>query len=393
MTTALCLIGKTGRAYALTILLAASAATSAIAAESVSELKTGGLLFSNIGDRSAVVLDSEDIRLSPERVSFKYKLSTTAQAPVSIDLLFPYPDLDFADPDASFALPGSDPANFVAAVLKIGGAAAPLAVTQAASLDGKDITAKLRQAKLPLVPVGGFQNQLEALPQETRQKLIADGLIKEVGTTVDGKPLLFPVWTVKTEGKRNVAINPGKPLVVELTYLASAGISQDTPLRKALRDQKSLASAVAERKSSYCIDNAFLGGVDAIAGADEANVARMRELRLRLSLRNSSEADLPATAFTLTVDKGKATRIVTFCSDNLKKVGPTTFKTTMTNFVPKPDFGILLLDGDAPRRPAPPPPAPLAAPATLPTAPPAAQPATSPFQLRLPVQRLSPNQP
>ena len=323
-------------------------AGAAPASESLIELTTGGLDFGKIADPASIVLESEDVRVSQSNVSFRYRLSTPGPALARVDLTFHYPKLDFSDPDATYAIPGADPVNFLDAKVKIGGASVGLSLSQSATLDGKDVTPALRNAKLPLVPVGAFRSQIEAVPPAVRQTLQADGLIKEVGRTIDGKPLLFPAWSVRTEGTRSITIEPGKPVDIELGYVPSVGISQDSPLRKALRDNKGLAANVAAHRSAFCTDRPFLKGLDAMAGGDEANTARITELRIRLLMRNAAAPPLPAVAYRLSVDKGKPSRIVSFCSDNLQKTSPTTFVATLSNYSPKPQFNVLMIESEAP---------------------------------------------
>jgi hypothetical protein len=44
------------------------------------------------------------------------------------------------------------------------------------------------------------------------------------------------------------------------------------------------------------------------------------------------------------VDKGKATNIVSFCADGVKKIGPTQFEMRVTNFTPAANFYVLILE-------------------------------------------------
>jgi hypothetical protein len=319
----------------------------ACAAESLMELTTGGLDFDKASGSAPVVLESEDVAVSLARVRFKYRLSTPGPAPVLVEATFHYPDLDFSDPDASYAIPGSDSVNFLDAKLKIAGAPAALSLSQTASFDDKNVTRALAKAGLPLVPVGDFQSRLAAAVP-LRQSLEAGGLIKEVGTSAEGEPLLAPTWTVKTVGVFRTTLQPAKPVEIELAYRPSVGFRPDSFLRKALRDNKDLAADAAEQMRMFCSDPAFLKGLDAIAGAGEANVARIRELRIRILLRNPPGPPMPAVAYRLSVDKGKASRIVSFCAQNLIKTSPTTFVANLSNYVPQPDFNLLVIEGEAP---------------------------------------------
>ncbi|RWX61252.1 DUF4424 domain-containing protein, partial [Mesorhizobium sp. M4B.F.Ca.ET.089.01.1.1] len=48
--------------------------------------------------------------------------------------------------------------------------------------------------------------------------------------------------------------------------------------------------------------------------------------------------------FKLTIDKGSPKNLVSFCGDNVRKVGPTTFEMTAKDFYPEHDIDILLLE-------------------------------------------------
>jgi hypothetical protein len=51
----------------------------------------------------------------------------------------------------------------------------------------------------------------------------------------------------------------------------------------------------------------------------------------------------PIKKFTLTVDKGDKANFVSFCGTGVKKIGPTSFRMTATDFYPERDLDILLL--------------------------------------------------
>jgi hypothetical protein len=321
----------------------------ALAAESSTELPTGGIEFLKVSDPAALVLDAEEVRLTPTKAAFSYSISNKGAAPLELVLGFRFPDLDFSDPDAQYAIPGSDPVNFLAATVRINGAAAPLATTQRAVLDGKDVTDLLRQTKIVLVPVGQFQNQLADTPPELREKLVGQGLIVESGTSIDGKPLFFPSWTVKTSSTRKIVVPPAQSIRIELQYRPSVGVGPDTVLRKALREQKGLEADVKGKRATFCIDEAFLNGLDKIAGAEEANINGLKEMRIHVKTRMFSPATIAATQYRLVVDKETTQRILSFCAGDLKKISDTSFEMRADNYAPSAEINILMIDRKAQR--------------------------------------------
>ena len=320
----------------------------ASANETLSELPTGGLAFLRPSNPAALVREAQDVRLSPDAVTITYRISNSSDAPLDVMLGFKLPELDFSDPDASYAIPGPDPLNFLSATLKVDGKPAVLPLVQTATSSGKDVSEALRRARLALVPVGTFQTDLAAMAPDMRDALLKQELIKEVGTDIEGKPLYFPTWTVRTEGLRKLTIAPRKPTEVSIRYLPSVGVTRDTVLRKALRDQASVASQVRAAKAAYCIDQGFLNGLDILSGGADANTASLIERRIRVVLAAEGEVPQPVQAYHLVVDKGRPQRIVSFCSENLKKVSATTFETKGTDLTPRAGFDLLMIDRGEP---------------------------------------------
>jgi hypothetical protein len=316
----------------------------ALASESLTERATGGIEFLKVSDQTALVLDSEEVRLTPTKAAFSYTISNKGAVPLELALGFRFPELDFSDPDAQYAIPGSDPVNFLAATVRINGAAAPFAITQRALLDGKDVTELLRQTKIALVPVGQFQNQLADTTPELREKLVGQGLIVESGTSIDGKPLFFPSWTVKTGSSRKVVVPPDQSIRIELQYRPSVGVSPDTVLRKALREQKGLEADVKGKRATYCVDESFLNGLDKIAGPDESNSNGVKEMRIHMQTKTFSASSIPASHYRLVVDKESTQRILSFCAGDLKKISDTSFEMRADNYVPNAEINILMID-------------------------------------------------
>jgi hypothetical protein len=323
----------------------------ATASESLTELPTGGIDFVKASDPTALVLQSEEVTFSPAKARFYYDVANKGAVPLELVLGFRLPDLDFSDPDTQYAIPGSDPVNFLGASFTIDGKAAPFSMTQRASLKGKDVTDLLRQTKLALAPLGVFQNELTEAPQDLRDKLIEQGLVVESGTSVDGKPLFFPSWTVKTNSTRKIVIPPLQSVKIELRYLTSLGSSPDTVLRKALRDQKGLGAEVNGKRATYCVDDGFLNGLDKLTGAEEANASGVREIRIHLLNKQSMDHQLTAAHYKLIVDKESEKRIVSFCSENIKKISATMFEMRADNFLPSVDLRLIFIDKATQRLP------------------------------------------
>jgi hypothetical protein len=311
------------------------------AAESVDELRLGGLVLTKPNDAD-ISIESADISINPETTLAKYRILNRAATPANVTLAFPIPELDFSDSDVSYAIPGSDPLNFVGLSTRIAGKPGAFAFAQSAQLNGKDITAVLKQNKLPLVPIGTFQNQLALLTPEQRDKLAETGIIAQEGNDANGNPIFTPTWTVRTTSSKRTALPPGQPIDIELRYRTSVGTSLDTPLRNPLRNDPSLASQVRRYKTDYCIDDGFYVGLDRIAAATDANVNKMRERRITYALSGRNALGV-VKEFRLVVDKGRADRVVSFCLENLKRISATAFEMRAVDFTPDKDLKVLLI--------------------------------------------------
>jgi hypothetical protein len=303
------------------------------------ELAVGGLVFTKNAD---VSIESEDLTVTPDNVTVRYVFLNQSASPVTLTVAFPLPDIDLAD-GANIAFPTGDPVNFVGFSTKIDGKPITFTVNQRATLDGKDVTATLRDMGIALLPLGARQLKINELPQQTRDRAVAAGLLTQSGTNDRGEPLYEPTWTLKTSVVRQQTFPPGKPVAVEHRYRTSVGLSFDSLLRQGLRQKKGLESEVQRYKTNYCIGDDFLQSVDRLAGADEANKARIVERRISYVLKTGANWAGPIKAFHLTVDKGQPDRIVSFCGDGVKRISPTAFEMRASDFTPTRDLNILIV--------------------------------------------------
>ena len=67
------------------------------------------------------------------------------------------------------------------------------------------------------------------------------------------------------------------------------------------------------------------------------------EERIDYILRTGANWSGPIGQFHLTVDKGDAGSLVSFCGQGVKKTGDTKFEMTKTNFSPDGDLAVLIL--------------------------------------------------
>jgi len=314
--------------------------SSAAANDSSVELSIGGLTFTRNTD---VSMESETLTITPETVTVRYQFLNQSPNPVTLTVGFPLPDIDLSDPDANLAIPAADPVNFVGFRTTVNGAPVSFDIRQRAVIGDKDVTDAVRGAGLPVLPLGEQAERIKALPAQTRDRLVDQGLLVPSGTDDRGAQRYDLGWTVKTSVLRQQTFPPGQPVTVEHRYRTSVGISFDTVLRKAVREQEAMAAEFRRYRAEYCVTDFFLRGIDRRAGAHDENVARLQERRISYVLRTGANWAGPIKNFRLVVDKGKADRLVSFCGENVKRLTPTTFEMTAKNFTPQRDLKILLI--------------------------------------------------
>ena len=306
--------------------------------DSAAELSIGGLQFVQ---NKAVAMESEDLRISLDRVSVRYQFANTSDKPVSLTVAFPLPDIDLSEAE-NIALPSSDPVNFVDFETRIDGSPAKFQIDQRAIVGDKDVSALLRQLKLPLLPIGKSEIRISDLPDATRVKLVDEGLLMPAGTNDKGRQQYAAAWIAKTSAVRQQTFPPNQKVLVEHQYHPSIGTSSDTILRSALRSSKQLAPEIERYRREYCITDAFLAELDKRAGADKSNKAMIGERRIRYVLKTGANWAGPIQSFKLTVDAGPD-RLVSFCAGRLKPGSANPMEFTAENFKPDQDLKILIV--------------------------------------------------
>src|SRR5499427_11164574 len=307
--------------------------------DSRAELAVGGLVFTKSAE---VSIESEDLTITPETVTVRYVFLNQSASPVTLTVAFPLPDIDLAD-GANVAFPAGDPVNFVGFSTKVDGKPINFTINQRAILNNKDVTATLRDMGITALPIGAQQLKINELPQQTRDRAITAGLLGQCGTNDKGEPLYDPTWTLKTSVVRQQTFPPGKPVSVEHRYRTSVGMSFDSVLRQGLRQRKEMEGEVQRYKTNYCILDDFLKSLDRLAGADEANKAKVMERRISYVLTTGANWAGPIKDFRLVVDKGGTDRLVSFCGEGVKKISATAFEMRAKDFTPTQDLNIIIL--------------------------------------------------
>jgi uncharacterized protein DUF4424 len=311
--------------------------TSALSNDSAAELSIGGLRFTRTND---ITMDSEELRISIDRVEVRYQFSNVSGKPVTLTVAFPLPDIDLAEAE-NIALPSNDPLNFVDFETKIDGAPTKFSINQRAFVGEKDVSSILGRYKLPLLPIGNQEIRVQNLPSATRDQLASDGLLMPAGMSDNGRPNYSLGWIVKTSAVRQQTFPPDRTVSVEHRYRPSLGSSFDTILRKSLRQNKALAAEIGKYRTEFCVTDSFLAAVDKLAGpSDKPSV---QERRISYILSTGANWGGPIKNFKLIIDPGAGDRLVSFCPHGLKATSTNGLEFAATDFKPSADLKLLFV--------------------------------------------------
>ncbi|WP_027154958.1 DUF4424 domain-containing protein [Mesorhizobium sp. WSM2561] len=324
--------------YVLTAALALSA-TPVFANDSIAELGTGGLILSR---SDAVAMESEDLYISPEKVTVDYVFRNITDKDVDAIVAFPMPDIE-GDPNEMPAIPNGQSDNFLGFEVTIDGVVAKPQLEQKAFALGIDISADLKSQNVPFYPFGdAARAALAKLPQAVADDWIDRGLIIE-DTADDGsgmKTVYVPFWQLRSTYWWRSTFPANKAVRVAHRYKPSVGATSSVSFFYDGQFQGQYAAY----KTRYCMDGAFENAIRKAAKSNPDGIPRYFENRIAYVLTTGGNwATGSIGKFKLTVDKGDPKNLVSFCGENVRKVGPTRFEMKAENFYPEHDIDILLL--------------------------------------------------
>jgi hypothetical protein len=325
--------------YVLTAALALSAVP-ALANDSIAELGTGGLILSR---SDAVAMQSEDLFISPEKVTVDYVFHNNTDRDVDSIVAFPMPDIS-GDPHEMPAIPENQSDNFLGFEVMIDGVAAKPQLEQKVFALGIDISADLKAQNVPFNPFGdAAKAALAKLPKAVADDWVDRGIIiedPEGDSEPSTSPSYAPFWQLRSTYWWRSTFPANKDVRVSHRYKPSVGATSSV----SFFSDGQFQGAYAAYKTRYCMDGTFENAVRKAAKDNPDGYPKYYESRIAYILTTGGNwAAGTIGKFKLTIDKGNAKALASFCGDNVKKVGPTTFQMTADDFYPEHDIDILLL--------------------------------------------------
>jgi hypothetical protein len=317
-------------------------------------LSATGLTF---GQTDAVAMESEDLRIGPDRVEVTYVFRNLTEADVTGEVIFPLPPIGLShlmmsDWNLPDDLAREDLVNFTATV-----DGQPVAVTldriaviepewdenralsEQYDTPGQDVTAILERHGIPLtLDVAEVDKLLLSFDAAQRAAVEADGIVAYEKALDGSQEMAWPLWSVALRYHWTQTFPAGASVTVAHAYdnRPPGGLFywQDPPQHEWL----------AETAAHFCIDAETSRGIAAILPVSEDGEQVMGMMwNIAYILRTANSWAGPIGHFRLTLDKGAEDRILSLCAEGIRKTGSTTFELERRDYVPDSDLDILVV--------------------------------------------------
>lgn len=313
----------------------------ALANDTSAVLSTGGLQFITNSD---IVMESEELFISMEEIRVTYRFRNDGALDQNILVAFPMPDIvpDFFSP---VAYPTGPDDNLFEFETRMNGVPVAATLHEYAYAFGVDRTKTVKQLGLPLVPfTAAASAAADALDDETTERLMHLGLLglDEYDAGEGMERHHWPAWTYKATYTWEGFFPAGETVTVEHRYKPSVGGTVGVSF---LSEPYEGYDPAQEYAAKYCTDESFVRAVRAtLSSPDEPWSAPFLESWISYILTTGSNwGGGGIEKFRLVVDKGSPENLVSFCGEDVKKIGPTTFEMVETDFWPERELDILIL--------------------------------------------------
>ncbi|HEY1708007.1 MAG TPA: DUF4424 family protein [Rhizomicrobium sp.] len=312
--------------------------TAVRADDSTIALGMGGVRFAKSAD---IRMAAEDLRISPVKVDVRFAFVNDSAKDIDADVAFPLPDIDTGEFWAApLGTVTNDPVNFVDFKVTSDGHPVAFTADQRAFMKGKDVTAIIKAAGVPINVSMGNINALDNASAAQKKMLAKAGLAQ-----IDGDNTI-PQWTIRTRFHWKQHFPAGKAVVIEHSYQPVTGGTFFGP------DDITAKGSDDRFKKAFCMDEPTLARLHRILTAianrpaddkhPSGSMLQIDTTEYVLSTGNNWKG--PIGKFHLTLDKLKPENTLSLCWDGeLKKTGPATFEFTRENYAPARDVRMVVL--------------------------------------------------
>lgn len=284
---------------------------------------------------AGVSVERQDVHISTYSVRLTYVFKSATRQTVHFSFAMPEMPVDAGedlaaldtDSEAAGLAADTQPANYVGLSVSVEGREPALTGHGRALLDGKDVTRRLLDAGVPLL--SGFDGPGDPiwrqLTPEKQAELRASGLMDEDTA----------LWTYQADFAWDAILEPGETRV-EVGYDPLANYWSDINL-----DSFPEMATDGTATKAYCIDAAVRRAF--LSGKPYYDLYTVTHLAPPDGWRG------PVRHYRLEVEKRHPTDMVAFCPLDAKKVSPTRFEWTATDYTPDDRTGVLFFwDTEAP---------------------------------------------
>lgn len=274
---------------------------------------------------AGVSVERLDVHISIYSVRLAYVFRTSTRQTMHFSFAMPdmpvdaSPDIATLDEESETAGLKADtrPANYISLSVSVNGQEQALTGHGRALLEGKDVTRQLLDAGVPLLTGPDGDPIWRQLPPEKQATLAAGGLMSEDTA----------LWTYQADFVWDTVLAPGETRV-EASYIPVSRYWSDINL-----DYFPEIATDGSATQAYCIDDAVRRAF--LSGDHYYELYTVTHLAPRDGWRG------PAGHYRLEVDKHHPTDFVAFCPPDAKKISPTRFEWTATNYTPGDETGVL----------------------------------------------------
>lgn len=317
-------------------------AVPAFANDTAVQLTTGGLEFITNQDIEMV---SEELFISREEIRVIYEFRNNGAADQNVLVAFPMPDIvpNWWSPTA---FPNGPVDNLFNFETTFNGKPVEATLHEYAFAVGVDRSDYLREKGLSLVSFAESTSEAtDALDDATTAEMLHLGLLVpdqyDVGEGMEEH--FYPMWTYRATYTWEGDFPAGETVKVEHRYTPSVGGTTGvTFLSEPYEDY----DPAADYAKKYCTDASFLQAVrKTLKNKDEPWSAPFFENWISYILTTGGNwGGGTIGKFRLVIDKGAPENLVSFCGEDVKKIGPTTFEMVATDFYPEREIDILILE-------------------------------------------------